>query len=139
MELTFKKFHKEKNFSLPAKYIVVAPFALNGNRDYDFQKFIKIFKFFIDKKFVLLGTKQQTIRIKSQLPDNVINLVGKTTLVDAFLITIQASMFIGLDSGLSHLAILARKKALLIIGGGNFGRFFPFETRENSILYFRAG
>jgi ADP-heptose:LPS heptosyltransferase len=65
--------------------------------------------------------------LKSGCPGiRVINLVGKTTLRELYKTISSCNLFIGMDTSGLHLAITAGIPTIGIIGGGHYGRFFPW-------------
>ncbi len=61
------------------------------------------------------------------------SLVGKTSIRQAAALIAQASCALGVDTGLMHLAAAQDIPSVVIIGGGNFGRFFPYGRRTRII------
>jgi len=58
-----------------------------------------------------------------------LNLCGRTTLGQAAALLAHCRFVIGPDSGLSHLACAVGCQHVVIMGGGDFGRFFPYSSR----------
>jgi ADP-heptose:LPS heptosyltransferase len=48
----------------------------------------------------------------------------------------NCSLYIGNDSGLTHLAHQLNAPLIAIIGGGKFGKFFPYKEREDAVFLF---
>jgi ADP-heptose:LPS heptosyltransferase len=64
------------------------------------------------------------------------NLAGKLKLGEIEMLIKRSLLFIGNDSGLSHLALKADVPMIAIIGGGNYQRYFPFkQTDTRQFLY----
>jgi ADP-heptose:LPS heptosyltransferase len=64
------------------------------------------------------------------------NFVGSDGL-DVTLETLKRfSIYIGNDTGLSHLASLYIKKCFIVLGGGTFKRFFPWPQTNNQYVLF---
>lgn len=74
----------------------------------------------IGMKVVLTGLKRQNID-----DERCINLTGQTTLPEVLDIVKRASVVVGNESGLTHLAWVLGKKTALFYGGGHWGRFRP--------------
>ena len=64
---------------------------------------------------------------------NLIDLTGKTSLEEAMVIIINASLVIGVETGLTHLAYLSGVPTVCILGGGHFGRFLPWPEFEDIV------
>lgn len=54
------------------------------------------------------------------------DLVGKTTLENLMMEIAGADLFLGVDTGPAHLALALQKPAVVVLGGGDYGRFFPY-------------
>lgn len=79
---------------------------------------------------VLLGgigdrrlTEQMTLSVPS-LPW--LDLSGRTSLTEALTIITKARFYLGNDTGLTHMATMARIRTLVIVGGAFPGRDFPY-------------
>lgn len=57
----------------------------------------------------------------------IINLAGKTSLVQLFEVIRGAKMLVGNDSSAIHIAAATGTPSVCILGGGHFGRFLPYE------------
>lgn len=66
------------------------------------------------------------------------NFVGKLTLLDALPYLAKLSALICNDSGFAHFASLVVPKCVIILGGGTFGRFFPWPSAENQYVIYNA-
>lgn len=55
-----------------------------------------------------------------------LNLAGKTSLKQAAVILRSACVCFGNDSGLAHVALAQGVPVVTIVGGGHYGRFFPY-------------
>jgi len=49
----------------------------------------------------------------------------------------NSDLFIGGDSGMTHLALKLKKSLIAIIGGGNYGRFLPYKSSEEFNFLFK--
>ncbi len=76
-----------------------------------------------DLYFVVLGGPSDTFceDIKSAAPDRVINLAGKSSLMESFCTVWHASFVISGDTGFLHAADLFQKNGLALIGPTAFG------------------
>jgi len=133
---SFKKANIEnhKNY----KYeIAVAPFSSTYNRDWGTEKFKKLISKLADTyKVLLLGSLDQNKKLEKFRMDSVSISAGKLNFKELFGQIENVKLFIGLDSGLSHIALKVGTPFIAIIGGGNFGRFFPYnESSKARYLY----
>lgn len=63
---------------------------------------------------------------------NLVNMINKTSLLKAMNVVLNASLVIGAETGLTHLAYLAGIPTVCIMGGGHFGRFLPWPEFEDT-------
>jgi len=86
---------------------------------------------------ILCGTSEEK-KICDQVARStgatVINLAGKTTLIEMIELIRSAQLVIANDSAAIHIAAATNTRAVCILGGGHFGRFLPYqpEISENS-------
>jgi lipopolysaccharide export system permease protein len=89
-------------------------------------------------KLVLLGapgeekTAQRTV--EALPPDRVINLVGKTEPAEAAAWLARAALYVGNDSGLTHLAAAAGTPTLALFGPGLPARYRPWGKRATYLI-----
>jgi len=115
--------------------IVVAPFSSEGNRDWPVSCFHEVIKHLcMSYHIVLIGSIEQRDKIAFLCLglQNVSNYAGTLSLDLLPTLLNRAELFIGLDSGITHLALRLDKKLISIIGGGMFGRFFPYGTNQKA-------
>lgn len=121
------------------KYIIIAPKSSIGNRDWNIENFKYIASKLSSKyKIIILGSNSQKNILEKSFSNskNILVYAGKFHLYHLPQIIKYAQLFIGLDSGLTHIAIKVRTKLIAIIGGGEFGRFFPYkESNKTFFLY----
>ncbi len=120
------------------KIISIAPLTRNCDKNWCMRNFKELIKILSENFFIyLIGSRKQ----KNQLDflkdnnANVINLAGKFKLYQLPSILKKSSLFIGNDSGLTHLAAKLNIPAIAIIGGGSYGRFFPIPFNDLDIKY----
>ncbi|AUR53032.1 glycosyltransferase family 9 protein [Aquella oligotrophica] len=117
---------------LPTKYITINLASSVSQKNWQLKKFIAVTeKLSLDYSIVILGAENErslaTRLINTINPKNpIIDMAGKTTLLESISILNKSLLFIGNDSALAHLATLLRVKSIIILGGGQFGRFFPY-------------
>lgn len=115
------KCHNVKIPLKPFSYIVITPFTAFGNaKEWLFENYIHLSKIIFDQyglKTIILGSKQDVPRLKNtHLPDSIYNLMGQTSLMEAACIIRHSKIFIGNDSGLSHLSASMGHLTLSIFG-----------------------
>lgn len=122
------------------KYIIVAPSASDTDRNWSQSNFRLLCEKLSEKYSIyLLGTPSQVeyLTVISEGLINVRNLAGKLQLAECIHLIQNAVLFVGLDSGFTHIAHIFKKPFVAIIGGGKFGRFFPYpETKIDKYKYY---
>jgi len=128
---TFKVgFNKSFNIynSKYKEYILISPFSTNTLKDWGINKYkILCQRLSIKNDIIITGSKNSMEKLKEikgnnpRININVDNLNRIPTLV------YYASLFIGNDSGISHIAFKMKKKMLLILTGAFYGKYFPLE------------
>lgn len=132
-------FDNDKNIlkNMYLNSIIIAPFSSINNRDWQHEKFKKIISTLNSKyHIVLLGSKEQEKSLLELKGTNqgVSILAGELKLNEIPRIIKASRLFIGLDSGMTHIALKVGVPLVAIIGGGQFGRFFPFKE-SNKVKY----
>ena len=84
-----------------------------------------------DKKLAVLALgSDQDIAINQEIIDDLdvkaVNLAGKTTLRQTAALIKRCRLGIGADTGAAHIACAVGTPTVIILGGGHFGRFFPY-------------
>jgi ADP-heptose:LPS heptosyltransferase len=64
--------------------------------------------------------------------NNVIDLIGKTSLIELFSLIKHAQYIITNDTSASHITVLTRTPSVCLLGGGHYGRFQPYEIEAIS-------
>jgi len=121
-----------KNFTMPRRpYITIAPISDHHFYDWSFSLFYSLIMKVIKKKkyeIVLLGKQDERNQLENLCINNksIYNFSGQTSLMEAAVVINSSILFIGNDSGLTHLAKALGKKFIGFIGGYHFGVFFPY-------------
>jgi len=123
------KPQQNNSFKLPSNYIVVQASSANNKapfKNWPFENWLELFKYIQIKSpsstLVLLGDNTElhlNEKINSSNHPNVISFIGKTTLNDVMEIIYQSQFYIGLDSGLMHIAVALNKPTFTIWGASN--------------------
>lgn len=134
-------FNDNKVFSLNVNSndydIAIAPFSSEPKKDWEIKKFENLVTILSQKyKIILLGSFEQRMRLYNLENDNnnIIVKAGELDLNDIPNVIKNTKLFIGLDSGLSHIALKVGIPLIAIIGGGNYGKFFPYKE-SNKVKY----
>ena len=116
-------------YTIPKNYIAVQVSSANNNapfKNWEIEKWLALFKHLettLPKTtLVLLGDNSELYlneKINSSSHPNVLSFIGKTTLSDVAEIIYHAQFYIGLDSGLMHIAVALNKPTFTIWGASN--------------------
>lgn len=123
------KPQQKNSFNLPENYIVIQVSSANNNAPYknwEIEKWLELFKHLqhtsSNTTLVLLGDDTELYlneKITTSNHPNIISLIGKTTLSEVMEIMYHAQFYIGLDSGLMHIAVALNKPTFTIWGASN--------------------
>jgi len=82
----------------------------------------------IKPEWVLVGGKGEKVPqdLRLVLPAKVRDLRGQTSLEELAQEIAQADLYLGVDTGPAHLALALGKPTVVVLGGGDYGRFFPY-------------
>lgn len=126
--LNYKPQQKNK-YNPPKDYIVIQASSANNNAPYKnwpFENWLELFKHiqssYPNTTLVLLGDNTESYlneKITTSNHSNVVSLIGKTTLSDVMEIMYHSKFYIGLDSGLMHMAAALNKPTFTIWGASN--------------------
>jgi ADP-heptose:LPS heptosyltransferase len=134
------KLDNTRSTFVPASsYVVVAPFASDPERTWGDHRYRDLCQeLSINNTGVLIGDSSQRHSLESirDANFNIINLGGMTSLSDIPGILHTCILFIGNDSGLTHLALSLDVPVIALIGGGMYGRFFPKPHQKNVTYHF---
>jgi len=118
-------------------YIIIAPMSSELDRSWGIDNFKQLCSL-IKEDIVLIGTEDERDLLDSICSDreNILNLGGKLSFEQIAFLMKNCSLYIGNDSGLTHMAHQLRVPLLAIIGGGKYGKFFPYKEREDAVFLF---
>ncbi len=118
-EATCRRFGLE-----PGAYVAWQPLSANRRKDYPLAQWRETIGAFPDRQFVALVEPGQALELeKAALPEV---RILETTLPEAMRLIQAANLFVGLDSGLSHIATALGKPAVCICPASHLGYFFPW-------------
>ncbi|MFC2093350.1 glycosyltransferase family 9 protein [Bacteroidota bacterium] len=119
-------------------YITVAPLPSDVKRGWGIKNFRELCKeLSINSKVVLLGSNNDRKILDSISESNrkIINTAGLLKIYEVPSVISKSKLFIGNDSGLTHIALKLNIPMIAIIGGGNYGKFFPFVEKNSEVVY----
>lgn len=112
-----------------SKYVVIAPFASKKNQSWPLHKYLLLADGLasrINVKLIGMPFLEETFNNQ-----DITNLTGKSDIGYLFDLIKEASLFIGNDSGLTHVAMLFNTPSIVLLGGGAFEQFFPNNYSTN--------
>lgn len=122
---------KEKN------YIVIAPMSSEMDRSWGIDNYKQLCSQ-LKGDIILIGKEDERDKLDSicTAGENILNLGGKLSLKQIAYLMKNCSLYIGNDSGLTHLAHQLNTPLIAIIGGGKYGKFFPYKERQDAVFLF---
>lgn len=128
-----QKSHVDKYFE---NYIVISPTTSQKISAWDINNFMKLIRLLIVSFNVILLGDKLINNFEEITSAKFLNLSGKTTIVKAVDIIRNSNLYIGNDSGLTHIAIKYGVPMICILGGGAFNFYFPiFESENTKYIY----
>ena len=119
-------------------YCVVVPGASWAPKTWSLENFAQLAQKIQSQhglKIVLCGTSnEQPICMQLALTcgGDVLDLAGKTTLIQLVEVIRHAALVVTNDSSAVHIAAATDTKAVCVLGGGHYGRFLPYQLEASS-------
>lgn len=115
------------------KYAILFLGASFIQKTWPFNNFIKITQHIPYHTIVLCGDEKDLPIANDYLlqykgDKTIINLTGKTSLLELISLISKASFIITNDTSASHIAIATRTKSICILSGVHYGRFHPYQA-----------
>lgn len=108
----------------PGKYVAWQPFSDNRRKDYPPARWAETFAAFPELQFVALAEPGGADEVSRTAPPGV--RVIETDLTGAMALIREARLFVGLDSGLSHIATVLGTPTVCVCPDSHLGYFFPY-------------
>lgn len=134
-EALAETYFQQKNLD-PQRTLALFPFTQHGIKDYP--HFAEVLKSFADWNILILGgqdVREQCEQLTKQLRGNILNLAGRTTLREMAAMIRRCRLFIGSDSCGAHIACAVGTQNVVIVGGGHFGRFMPYNPLTTAVAF----
>lgn len=125
----FKAYNKDELFNKFGlnpnhKYIVLNPAGAFENRNWKLENYVQLAKLFLKEngneyQFLILGIEKVKAAgqyLKAELGENLIDIVGQTTQIEAMLLLKHVDLVISEDSGLFHMSYVVGTPTLGIFG-----------------------
>lgn len=119
-------------------YVVFFLGASNKKRMWAAKKFAQVAKSLESYTIVVCGSNTEQYLYDEFIQninnkDHIVNLVGKTTLVDLISVIKYARLLLSNETSASHFAVATRTPSVCLLGGGHYGRFHPYKVDVLSI------
>ena len=132
------------HIDINSRYVVLVPGANESFRKWPIERFSQLANYIASQfnlKLVVCGSQSEKnlgdfIVNKSENKDRVMNLCGKTSLVDYCAIIQNAEFTIGNDSSAIHIAAATNTTAICISNGNHFGRFNPYPQNISKDIHY---
>lgn len=130
-------FNTERYFLNNFDYICVSLGGSFYEKCYPVEKFVKILENLKSNiNICLLGIKDEAFLGKKYVniftgKNKIINLIGKTSILDLISIIKYSKFLIGNDSGLIHMAVATKTPSICILSGNGYGFCNPYKIENN--------
>lgn len=136
-----KQYFQKYTVNGTGKFIIIQPFSDLEVKNWSFENY-KTLIYKLNKLEVIIfcqGNRKQRDRVNELIIglENVYNIAGELTLIESSALLSLSELFIGNDSGFTHIAKALNKNRIAIIGCGSSGIFFPYLNSENEKLIFK--
>jgi len=118
-------------------YFVVAPGSSQRERRWPIQSFIALTQQILSShsewQCIVVGTGAEYElgeMLAEAIGSRVKNLVGKTSISELTAWIAHANFVVGNDSAICHIAAACDVRSIAIVGGGHYGRCFPYDPEE---------
>jgi ADP-heptose:LPS heptosyltransferase len=127
------------------KFAIIFPGAADIYRIWPLARFAEVIKYLLEHGIVpvMAGSKtdqelfagiSEFLSVKEK--KQVVNFCGLTSILTLGAVLQQALFYFGSETGATHLAAAVGCPVVCLLGGGHFGRFFPYGNLElNRIVY----
>ena len=122
-------------------YLVIAPGASQGKRRWPMHQFVAVVRQILDHhqgwRCLVVGTAAEREigeQIAASLGEQADNRAGCTDVLGLVGCIAHARLVLGNDSAAVHIAAACGVPGVAVVGGGHFGRCFPYDSREALVL-----
>jgi ADP-heptose:LPS heptosyltransferase len=128
-----EKLNVDKYFE---NYIVISPTTSQKISAWDINNFSELIRLLIVNFNVILLGDKLIKNFEDITSTKFLNFSGKTTIVEAVDIIRNCNLYLGNDSGLTHIALKFSVPIICILGGGAYNFYFPiFESENTKYIY----
>lgn len=121
------------------KFVTVSPFTSDPERSYGVNNFRIICNKLSERFYVILLGSQNEKKLANEIAEGnekILNFAGQIPLSKIPGVISASQLYIGNDSGLTHIALKLNVPLIAVIGGGNYGKYFPYEESEKRKFIF---
>ena len=125
--------------------IVIAPFTDIPIKNWEIKKYTELINLLIDEFndiiIFIFGSSGQKKAIEAMISiksKRILNLAGEYNIMESAAILSKCNLFIGNDSGFTHIAKALKIPLVAIIGGGSNGYFIPYNEKPNESYLFES-
>jgi ADP-heptose:LPS heptosyltransferase len=135
-EPDLRLFAQNVNFPLPAEpYFVIFPAASRRGREWPLERFLEIAERVQARTGWLCvygGSVEDRVRLQAALDANSKicskNLQGQTSVSELVKVIAGAKLLLANETSAAHVGKACHVPTICLLGGGHFGRFFPWRT-----------
>jgi ADP-heptose:LPS heptosyltransferase len=119
-------------------YICIAPYSVGTAETWGLEKYSQLIKkLALEIKIILLGDFSEYVTLKRKYGSiSNVNISQNYNLSEITCIIKNSKLFIGNDSGLTHIAHNLGVDTIAIIGGGCYGIFFPYKNSLKTTYFY---
>jgi ADP-heptose:LPS heptosyltransferase len=129
----------------PGKDLIIAlsPAAFWPGREWPATRYAQLADRLVNQfaaKIVICGSASDSelaARVRSQMKTSAVNLAGRTGLRHLAAMFDWCALFVGNESGPLHVAAARGVPSMCIMGGGHFGRFYPYGDENKHRMVFK--
>ena len=140
-DLLGNRFISENELIFNQPYVIFFPSASAVHKRWNPEKYSTIAKYIFEvyKYRVIIAGDLSDNKIGNEIIDmtpgaDIINMTGKTSLIELALLIANSKLLISNDSCAVHMAIALKKKVIGLFNGQHFGRFSPYPNVAESVF-----
>lgn len=132
-----------KYFKKPSdKFVIVQPFSDLEVKNWPAENYKSLLQKLNNLGIIIFcqGNEKQRVKIELLIQDleNVHNIAGELSLIESAALLSFTELYIGNDSGFTHIAKALNTNSIAIIGCGSYGIFFPYLNSNCERLMFKT-
>jgi heptosyltransferase III len=138
-ESSLKRKLAHSSFDINRPFAVIHPAAAFASKRWAKEKFAETIAFLAEKgiKSIAIGTQREAAELeslKSLCPASV-NLLSDLELPEISALLSRASLFVGNDSGIAHMAAAIKVPSVVIFGSSNRDHWYPWTDAPNEMVF----